>query len=206
MTRLLIVRHGNTFDPGDTVRRVGARTDLPLSRSGKAQANTLARHFAVQGQNFEKIFAAPLKRTQQTAEAIRRATSGPALTPAPNLKEIDYGPDEGAREEDVLARIGQEALDRWEADAIPPPGWIVDPPLLIHSWRTFFAECGKLDGPILAVTSNGVARFALDAATSKPNGAARKLKTGAYGVVNLSATGDARVVEWNRRPNSSELK
>ncbi|MBR9836035.1 MAG: histidine phosphatase family protein, partial [Alphaproteobacteria bacterium] len=24
-----IVRHGNTFDKGDTVTRVGARTDLP---------------------------------------------------------------------------------------------------------------------------------------------------------------------------------
>ncbi|HAO37083.1 MAG TPA: histidine phosphatase family protein, partial [Hyphomonas sp.] len=38
MARLIIVRHGNTFDKGDTVTRVGGRTDLPLSASGLAQA------------------------------------------------------------------------------------------------------------------------------------------------------------------------
>jgi len=54
MTRqLFIVRHGNTFDPGDTVTRVGARTDLPLSSSGRAQADALARHFA--GMSFAQI-------------------------------------------------------------------------------------------------------------------------------------------------------
>ncbi|MFZ4686424.1 MAG: histidine phosphatase family protein [Hyphomonadaceae bacterium] len=37
-TRIFIVRHGNTFDKGDVVTRVGGRTDLPLSTSGSAQA------------------------------------------------------------------------------------------------------------------------------------------------------------------------
>ena len=41
MTDIYIVRHGNTFDKGDVVTRVGARTDLPLSRSGFAQAEAL---------------------------------------------------------------------------------------------------------------------------------------------------------------------
>ena len=34
MARVIICRHGNTFDKGDLVRRVGARTDLALSKSG----------------------------------------------------------------------------------------------------------------------------------------------------------------------------
>ena len=46
MARLFVVRHGNTFDTGDVVTRVGGRTDLPLSKSGKAQAEKLAAHFA----------------------------------------------------------------------------------------------------------------------------------------------------------------
>ena len=41
MTQLLIVRHGNTFETGETPRRVGLRTDLPLSSSGRKQANAL---------------------------------------------------------------------------------------------------------------------------------------------------------------------
>ena len=42
---IYIVRHGNTFDPGDTLLRVGARTDLALSVSGCEQADRLGRHF-----------------------------------------------------------------------------------------------------------------------------------------------------------------
>ena len=38
MTSILICRHCNTFDKGDIIRRVGARTHLPLSLSGRAQA------------------------------------------------------------------------------------------------------------------------------------------------------------------------
>ncbi|MEL6754250.1 MAG: histidine phosphatase family protein, partial [Pseudomonadota bacterium] len=46
MQTLYIVRHGNTFDTGDTVLRVGGRTDLPLSTSGEMQATALGIHFA----------------------------------------------------------------------------------------------------------------------------------------------------------------
>ena len=42
---IYIVRHGNTFDKGDVVTRVGARTDLGLSSSGQTQAEALAIHF-----------------------------------------------------------------------------------------------------------------------------------------------------------------
>ena len=34
MTRLVIVRHGNTFEAGEPPRRIGARTDLPLTATG----------------------------------------------------------------------------------------------------------------------------------------------------------------------------
>ena len=39
---LLLVRHGNTFGPGDAVTWVGAREDLPLVESGEAQARMRA--------------------------------------------------------------------------------------------------------------------------------------------------------------------
>ena len=42
-TRLIIARHGNTFDAGDIPTRVGRRTDLPLVASGEAQAKTHRR-------------------------------------------------------------------------------------------------------------------------------------------------------------------
>ena len=36
-----------------------------------------------------------------------------------------YGPDEGKPETEVVARIGQKALDEWERAAIVPDGWLV---------------------------------------------------------------------------------
>ena len=68
MTRIVICRHGNTFDKGDVVTRVGARTDLPLSSSGRAQAEILAAELSEY--NFTHAYCSPLMRTQQTAMAI----------------------------------------------------------------------------------------------------------------------------------------
>jgi len=46
MSRIVICRHGNTFDKGEIVTRVGARTDLPLSTSGRTQAKILAKELS----------------------------------------------------------------------------------------------------------------------------------------------------------------
>ena len=124
--RLIIVRHGNTFDTGDVVTRVGGRTDLPLSTSGRAQVEALGRHFAAT--TFATARSGPLKRTRETASAILAAHANPPdLITDLFLREIDYGPDENRPEDEVIARIGQPALDAWERNGIVPNGWRVDP-------------------------------------------------------------------------------
>ena len=200
---LYIVRHGNTFDPGDTPTRVGARTDLALSKSGHVQAEALARHFA--GIALAGAMAGPLARTRQTAETILAAQEQPGpprLEIAEFLREIDYGPDENRPESEVIARIGETALREWDEAAIPPPGWQVDPLALITAWHELFRALAGLPhaGPALAVTSNGIARFALSAADEVASGTALKLKTGAYGRVAILPDGRARMEDWNLRP------
>ena len=69
MSRVYIVRHGNTFDQGDVILRVGGRTDIPLSTSGTDQAKALKAHFA--DISFTQIFSSNLKRTWQATEIIR---------------------------------------------------------------------------------------------------------------------------------------
>lgn len=201
-TSLVIVRHGNTFDSGDVVTRVGGRTDLPLSKSGEAQALALAQHFADAGHTFGSAQTSPLKRTRATAEAILAAQAAPPeLVTSLFLREIDYGPDENKPEDEVVARIGEDALAAWENDGVPPPGWRVDPDALIGNWQQLFAKLDGAGGRHLVVTSNGIARFALKAAGAE--GHALKLKTGAYGVITL-ADGAANVGEWNIRPARPE--
>lgn len=195
-SRLIIVRHGNTFDKGDVVTRVGGRTDLPLSVSGRAQAEGLARHFASHA--FATARSGPLKRTRETAAAILAAQANPPeLTTDLFLREIDYGPDENRPEDEVIARIGKSALEAWERDFIPPPGWRVDPAALIGNWQETFAELRDQPGDHLIVTSNGIARFALTAASAA--GYDGKLATAAWGVIVLE--GEMVGVEgWNIRP------
>ena len=194
---LIILRHGNTFDKGDTVTRVGARTDLPLSVSGRKQANALAAHFARQPA-FDLILSGPLKRTLETADAI----AGDALiTPCGALREIDYGPDENRPETEVVTRLGADALRAWDEEAIVPDGWRVDPVALTQMWRERFAAVSALGegARVLAVTSNGVARFALNAAKSVPPGTQLKLRTAAWGVIHITEDGAGHIIEWDVR-------
>ena len=193
----VIVRHGNTFEAGDPPRRIGARTDLPLTAAGIAQAEALGEYFAARGVEFARVLTSPLMRTRQTASAILRHLSDmPEPLACDWLREIDHGPDEDQREDMVLARIGAEALTAWDEHAIPPPGWHVDADARIAAWREMFA----MDhGPILIVTSNGAARYALIAAgLTSPTG--MKLPTGGYGVIRRNAGGAFEVAEWGRRP------
>jgi broad specificity phosphatase PhoE len=193
---LYIVRHGNTFDKGDVVTRVGGRTDLPLSSSGQTQARALGEH--LKDVRFATARSGPLKRTRETAAAILAAQAeAPDLTTELFLREIDYGPDENRPEDVVLARIGKAALEAWERDSIPPPGWRVDPAALVGNWQEMFSELAEEEGAHLIVTSNGIARFALAAAGETRADA--KLATGAYGIVELSE-GRISVASWNMRP------
>jgi probable phosphoglycerate mutase len=200
MATLYVVRHGNTFDAGDVVTRVGGRTDLPLSASGRTQAAALAAHF--EGIRFAAALASPLERTRATARAIlSRRTDSPALLIRSFLREIDYGPDENQPEEAVVARIGAAALAVWDADGTVPPGWIVDPAAIRSGWSALLQEIAGLpaDANVLVVTSNGTARFLPDVVDEAPAGLDRKLKTGAWGEVLLDGK-SSLIKDWNCRP------
>lgn len=202
---IVIVRHGNTFEAGEEPRRIGARTDLPLTAKGLQQADALGRCFADKDWRFSRIVTSPLLRTRQTAEAIAAHQALPVpIEPASFLREIDHGPDEGQTEQDVLARIGAEAIAAWDNQGIAPSGWSVDAAGRSAAWRAFLSESAAAPGPVLAVTSNGAARFALlsdPGLMRQSNGlASLKLSTGAYGIIEVTAEGGLRIAAWNERP------
>lgn len=202
MARIVIARHGNTFAPGETPRRVGAATDLPLVDSGLRQANALGCWFAAQGFAFDQICAGPLLRTRQTAERIAaHLPDPPAIEHRDWLREIDHGPDENQPEAAVIARIGATALRAWDHNATPPNGWTVDADQRIAAWRAFLATPPA--GDILLVTSNGAARFALLAHPDLLQGRVGdlKIRTGAYGVIERDGDGTLRIAGWDLRPD-----
>src|SRR5690242_20134159 len=96
MTTILIARHGNTFDPGDNVVRVGCKTDLPLSQSGIFQAELIGQYVLRQRITLAAVYTSELKRTIETATiALESAEQNVPVYNLAIFNEIDYGPDEG---------------------------------------------------------------------------------------------------------------
>ena len=204
-TRLIIARHGNTFGPGDTPRRVGRRTDLPLVASGEAQARRIGDYLRRHQMVPDVVFAAPLQRSYDTARlAVEALGCDLPITIDARFNEIDYGPDENQPESTVVARIGDQALRDWNEHAKVPPGWRADPQAIIDDWLAFGDICRQsFSGrTALVVTSNGIARFAPHL-SGDFEGFRRehsiKIATGALCFLRVRGSQWA-VEQWNIRP------
>lgn len=181
MKTLIIARHGNTFRKGETPTRVGSRTDLPLVEEERGRG--IGKYLAKLGLVPTRILAAPLQRTMSTAALAAEELGNPCpVIPDARFIEVDYGPDENHSEEETKARLGadiarangtdpatlsaeeldklgEEAIEQWNAQAIVPPGWKVDVESIIRNWNELTAEIA--DGEtLLCVSSNGTIRFA----------------------------------------------
>lgn len=160
-TRIIIARHGNTFTKDQTPTRVGCRTDLPLVETERG--TNVGLYLKMKGLVPDMVYAAPLKRTMETAKlAISALQKDIPLEADASFVEIDYGPDENKPEEEVIARIGQDAMDRWNKDAIVPDGWKVSVDGIINAWKTLGEKVEKQfkDKTVMVVSSNGIIRFA----------------------------------------------
>ncbi|MBN1783565.1 MAG: histidine phosphatase family protein [Alphaproteobacteria bacterium] len=205
-TTLLLARHGNTFAKGDVILRVGGRTDLPLTE--EKLGTSLGLYLKRENLLPDVVFAAPLKRTTQTAEqAVNAMGIGQDIIKDDRLIEIDYGPDEGKPEEDVVARLGEEALQKWNDDATVPDGWKVDPQAIINMWHQIAKETEeKYKGKrVLIVTSNGILRFSPHL-TGDFNGFAKdhdiKVATGGLCIFEKEESDENWTCSgWNLRPH-----
>lgn len=158
MKTLIIARHGNTFRKGETPTRVGSRTDLELVEEERGRG--IGLYLKKLGLTPTRILAAPLKRTMRTAELAAEELGNPCPVVADaRFIEVDYGPDENCTEEEVVARLGAEAIELWNARAVVPDGWKVDVPRIIANWRELAAEVAEGE-VLLCVSSNGTIRFA----------------------------------------------
>lgn len=201
-TRLIIARHGNTFRAGETPTRVGARTDLPLTDEGENQALRLGHHFKAQGILPDLVHTSTLRRTIDTARLACLALGCTAPhEQAAFLNEIDYGPDENKPEPDVVARHGEAAMREWDTHGVMPSEWSPRPTEILLSWKNFLATCAaqQKGKTILAVTSNGIARFALTLSVREQD-FPLKLSTGAYGILDYDGA-IWRASGWNIKPS-----
>ncbi|MBO7329444.1 MAG: histidine phosphatase family protein [Lentisphaeria bacterium] len=226
VTRLIVVRHGNTFNSGDVICRVGSATDIPLTETGMKQAYAAGELMDEMGFVPEVIFHAPLQRTCQSAVGIAASFPEATLEEAQFLSELDYGNDDGKPEDEVVLRLGivenpalitpdtslddlraegKAALKKWDSEAVLPKGWyfLAEKVSELESQWQSFAEkivsdyAGKT---VVAVTSNGIARFSKvllqDGETLTGS---LKLATGAFGVYEFDGK-SWKSIQWNIRP------
>ncbi len=204
MTTLIIARHGNTFDKGEKPRRIGVRTDLPLSESGRVQAAALGQWLKSSGYYPETVYSSELQRTKETAKiALRAAGYTEPVFPLAIFNEVNYGPDENQTEDEVIARLGEQALKDWDEQAIMPDGWQFDPARCIEDWKNFARHIvDDEQGCVMVVTSNGIARFAPHI-TGDFEGFRQqyplKISTGAVCILSCDG-GKWHIIGWNIRP------
>jgi alpha-ribazole phosphatase len=123
LSRLLLVRHGNT-QRNNAVRFWG-KTDVALSARGLRQAEKLRERLATQ--KIDAIYASELSRARVTAEIIASRHSLDINTRA-ELNEIDFGSVEGMTFEEVgqLHPELAEVLSKWNPHPRFPGGESLD--------------------------------------------------------------------------------
>jgi alpha-ribazole phosphatase len=117
MTRLLLVRHGET--DWNREGRYQGQTGTPLNEAGRAQTAQLAARLA--GEALDAVYSSDLKRACETAQIIA-APRGLTVARMPQLREAAFGVLEGLTYDEAKAQYPQ-ALDAWHANPdCPPPG------------------------------------------------------------------------------------
>ena len=187
MTRLFLMRHGNTFESTETPLQIGARTDLPLTEYGKEQALKMANYLKEHSILPQGIYASRLQRQMQTAQIIAANCKVPWIEEGA-LAEIDYGLWEGLRAEEVQRQWPQE-YEAWIKQGL----WqkkIFASQYEMHQkqWHTWLATLPE--GDIVAISSNGLIRTML-------NG--EKVQTGHFCELQC-LDGHWNIKSWNQNP------
>ncbi len=205
MPHLILIRHGNTFETGETTTQVGARTDMKLTAKGEEQGQAAAAMVAARFLPLGGLIAGPLQRTRRFAELIA-AKANAVYTVDERLIEIDYGAWENISSDEIRARYGDAELDAWEKDGAWPESANFAPSLekLMKNIQGFLAEQHKIlttEGALsrVAVTSNGILRFVYHFITGAAPGPDAKVKTGNYCILTPTPSGWV-LTEWNKKP------
>ena len=201
---LILFRHGNTFEAGQTPLWVGARTDLPLTDEGEAQARHAAAYVQKHHPSLDAVMAGPLQRTRRFADIIA-AAARQSVSVDDRLREIDYGLWEGLSSDEITQRFGSSAFEAWEKNSQRPEDMNWSPPLAIlqNDLCDFLQEQREKLKPgsmtRLTVTSNGILRVLHQIITGDAAASSAKVKTGHFCVLEPKDVG-WKIQAWNAKP------
>lgn len=165
--RLLLSRHGNTFDPGQPVVWTGSTNDLPLVEKGRQQAAQLSLVLKQCGILPSAVYCGPLSRTRVYAQTVvddLQLKLNPIVDA--RLDEIDYGQWTGLTNAEVAERFGPAEQAAWDNHGQWPKnaGWTSSEQTVIAEVQSFCGEMLRQYAgyqTVLCVTSNGRLRYFL---------------------------------------------
>ena len=203
---LLLARHGNTFEPGQTPVFVGAKEDLPLSKKGVQQACAIANALSVSRCKLDRIISGPLQRTLKGAEIIAKMCDfESAIEIDSRLREIDYGSWGGKTDTEIINIWGQKALDDWRERSIAPKSvtWFPKPEHIrknVFEFTQSLRDSQRSDSTILVVTSNGILRYFHSQLAPKNAGMSdSKVNTGHVCAARITNE-QTEILFWNESP------
>ena len=116
MTRLLLVRHGETT--WNAEERVQGQTDVPLSAFGRRQAERLRTR--LRAEPIAAAYASDLSRAWETARVALKGRDVP-LAPCAELREICLGEWQGLTVTEIRRRWPDASRRFWDADPEAAP-------------------------------------------------------------------------------------
>ena len=196
--RLLLVRHGETT--WNQVNRWQGQADVPLSETGRFQAQRLAQRLVAEGRKIQAMYTSDLSRAAQTAE-ILGAILG--MRPAPDLmwREMDIGVWSGLTTAEVIARHTVEWERLRAGEDLPRGGGETfaefQSRLVRGAWRLLEKHTGE---DVAIVTHGGAVRAFLLSCRKLPMNQFREIdKIGNTGLseVTIFANGEAVIHSVN---------
>lgn len=153
MTRVILVRHGQT--EWNRVERFRGRADVPLNDTGLRQAALTGQRIAAEWQP-AAVYAGPLGRTMQTADAIGRRCDLP-VSVEDRLVDIDYGAWQGLTPAEVGARWPGELAAWYNTPHVAriPDGETLDD-LRSRAMRAVHDLAARHDGQTIVLVSHTV--------------------------------------------------
>lgn len=119
MTQILLIRHA-VNDFVKTGKLAGWTPGVHLNDEGKAQAEALGQRLA--DTPIQRLYASPLERTMETAEAVRQHHPGLEIQQHPQIGEVRYGDWEGMEISKLTGRKMWHMVQHYPSRASFPNG------------------------------------------------------------------------------------
>lgn len=192
MSELWLIRHGETAWSLSGAHT--GRTDLPLTETGRAKAEEIARRLG--GRRFVLVLTSPLQRARETC---RLAGYGAEAQVDANLREWDYGDYEGRTTAEIRERAPGWSLWR---DGVPNGETIAQ---VAARAREVIARAAAADGDVALFAHGHVLRILAACWTGLSPESGRVLALDTASISTLGYERETQVItSWNLGGNESK--